>query len=198
VYPSSRLLLARLTDEGIPVTWGTLAVASDPGHVADSRLTSADVVDIATNSLGSADSRHEEALVDLAMANPVDDDEVRSRLQVLAKIDGFDQQCEERKLRLIAVDSLLGTLPTDPVHGLLTLSEFWIALGSPSDSPHIVQGAGGDRAAPTDYYTSPHYHEALAAHRQWLAHERANLREQCAQNAAGPDPSAIRATPRAT
>ena len=82
---------------------------------------------------------------------------------------------EARKFRLALLEDVLDSLPTDPVDGLIRLTEFWAKWEYPSDSPHVVQGRG-NKLSPVDYYTLDTFARLIAEHRAWVEREAGNLR----------------------
>ena len=155
---------------GIPVTWGTLLVGFAEGHgVLTGEEFAAFAIERAsqTSTLGSE-------LVDAMFVNPQDDEAVLAALRRLCEIERPDMGRETRKWRLLQVEDRLADLPSDPVYGLLGLTEFWSGLDFPADSPHVVQGRG-NTIDPVEYYTESTFTEALRRHREWVQREREDL-----------------------
>ncbi len=66
------------------------------------------------------------------------------------------------------------TVPNEPLHGLLALTEFWGMFGYPDDSPHTVQGRG-NRIAPNEYYSDENFRSILCRHVEWVSSELRDL-----------------------
>jgi hypothetical protein len=176
LFPSSHsAIVDRLDAEGVPVTWGTILAASEADGALGVRISGAEIVSLATAALSQSQGTSNDLLLELAIANPMDEEELHRRLLALADAERSDRSIEIRKIRLLQVQDALDCLPSDPIYGLLALSEFWSGCGYPPDSPHAVQGVGGDVTSPSDYYTERHFSEVLAVHREWLDHEREAL-----------------------
>ena len=58
--------------------------------------------------------------------------------------------------------------------GIAELTDLWIGLDYPADSPHIIQGRGNN-ISPRDYYTKKNYDKLYAKNTAWLETELSNL-----------------------
>jgi hypothetical protein len=170
---SSNPSIQRLTEKRIPVGWATVLAGLHPLQ-GRPWLTSAEVVDLAIEALARGEEPSPQ-LLGLAAANPFDDEEVTEGLHALVGSGPSQPDVEQRKWRLLEVEDLLATLPGDPLYALLALSDFWVSVGSPPDSPHTVQGVGENWLSPESYYTDGHYQQVMEDHRRWLAREREDL-----------------------
>jgi hypothetical protein len=74
--------------------------------------------------------------------------------------------------QVVLLPRLLPELPTDPLYGLLALTEFWGQFDFPSDGPHVVQRPGD-----TEYYTERNYAHLIEKHRVWLEAQRVQCGE---------------------
>ena len=104
-------------------------------------------------------------------------EEIKDLLEPLSKLDGGDPQIELRKWRVVLLEDVLANMPTDALHGLIALTEFWQDFGFPSDSPHEVQGKG-NTITPGEYYQGENLRRLVDRHRQWIEQERASLKKQ--------------------
>lgn len=75
-----------------------------------------------------------------------------------------------RKWLLVYLSFLLANLNSDPVYGLLELSNFWIEWGQPDDSPHCIQGVRNEISA-ASYYTTENYELIIQKNWNWLNQE---------------------------
>jgi hypothetical protein len=94
-------------------------------------------------------------------------DEMGNRLGRMASPDRADHEAAKRKWIAVLLDDKLQSLPSDPLYGLLELTEFWADLGFPSYSPHQVQGKG-NATIPQDYYTETNFRKVLDENRRWI------------------------------
>lgn len=166
--------LQRIRNADLPVTWGTLLVGSGGLGHSGPLVTPAAISAYALDRLSTGSEPRAE-LVELLDGPPNDQNELTQLLRSLAQADGADLALEERKWRLVLLERLLNSLGPDPIDGLLELTEFWLGLGFPEDSPHVVQGRDNS-IQPGRYYTVAKFQEALARHKEWLADEAQRLR----------------------
>ncbi|MBD5480195.1 MAG: DUF2247 family protein [Lachnospiraceae bacterium] len=61
-------------------------------------------------------------------------------LDELAEQENAQDDFEGRKIRAVIVSNALRVKNDDYINGLLDLTDLWIDLGCPNDSPHIIQG----------------------------------------------------------
>lgn len=106
-------------------------------------------------------------LVQLAIASDADTDEIERHLANLASRNTAEFEAAARKWVVSLLEQHLRELPSDPLYGLLGLTEFWSSLGFPAYSPHQVQARGND-VSPQDYYTEANFSKALDEHRRWI------------------------------
>ena len=103
-------------------------------------------------------------------------DETRAVLRTLVDHEKCSADHELRKWRVVLLKHALTRLPSDPLHGLVALTEFWERFDFPLDSPHIVQGRG-NTASPPDYYKEQNYRALVTKHLEWIDVETSALRE---------------------
>jgi hypothetical protein len=164
-------LLERFHDLGFPITWTLLMVGWD-GPAKIGRLIQAqDVIDYASNLLGSSEDGDHPAIVRLAVVQKHETDVIESCLRTLSAIEGTDRDLEARKWRYALLERVMEELPKDPLRGLVALTTFWEQFDYPIDGPHLVQGKGND-ISPGQYYTVPFFEEMLRKHKAWLENER--------------------------
>lgn len=113
-------------------------------------------------------------LVGLAICSDSDTEQIGGHLIKLLSRETADRATAARKWVVCLLDRRLRDLPTDPLYGLLGLTEFWSDAGFPTNSPHQVQGLGNE-IGPKDYYTAKNFREALDRHRRWIEKETAEL-----------------------
>ena len=102
---------------------------------------------------------------------------ITERLARLSDLHGCDPSREIRKWRVVLLEELLDNIPSDPLYGLMALTEFWQKFGFPPDSPHEVQGKG-NTVSPADYYQENNYQQSVSRHKAWIEQEKAGLRVQ--------------------
>jgi Uncharacterized protein conserved in bacteria (DUF2247) len=160
--------------KGIPITWDTLRIGfegprSFPPQVETQELNAFADVRLA----GGAEATPE--VTDLSILSPGDRQAAIDDLRQLAKHDSDGVDVEHRKWRLFLVDTLIESLPHDPIQGLREMTEFWALLEFPADGPHVVQGRGNS-ISPPDYYTRDMFETMRKRHLAWLEREQDALR----------------------
>jgi len=154
---------------GLPVNWRTLLVGWDGPGKHPSMLTLDDIRKYAAERLAESESL--EDIVAIAVASDDEGEQVRGRLRALAARERSTVGEELRKWQIVLLARQLGELPTDPLYGLLALTEFWGQFDFPSDGPHVVQSPGA-----TEYYTDRNYEYLVGKHRAWLDEQLAGYR----------------------
>jgi hypothetical protein len=102
---------------------------------------------------------------------------ITEHLAKLSDLCGCDSSRELRKWQVVLLEDLLGNIPSDPLYGLIALTEFWQNFGFPPDSPHEVQGKG-NTVTPDDYYQESNYQRLVSRHKAWIEQEKTGLRVQ--------------------
>jgi hypothetical protein len=99
---------------------------------------------------------------------------ITEHLARLSDLSGCDPSHELRKWQVVLLEDLLDHIPSDPLYGLIALTEFWQNFGFPADSPHEVQGKG-NTISPDDYYQESNYRRLVSRHKAWIEQEKAGL-----------------------
>jgi hypothetical protein len=166
--------LDEMKNEGLPVNWGTVLVGlQGPGKFLP-LLTLDDLRSFATDQLARATPEHEKLIVTALLAADEGNDESIAAVRILAQVCQADEERESRKWRVVLLGRAIDQLPSEPLYGLLALTEFWERFGYPADSPHVVQGRG-HAPSPADYYTEANFRAELQRHQEWLRTETAAL-----------------------
>lgn len=165
--------LADMQDAGIAVNWLTLLLGLDgPGKFAPA-LALSDVERFATNRAVSSPGS-EGGAMEIVAALDGGIEETRAALQRLAGSEKGSAERELRKWRVVLLRQAMSHLPSDPVYGLIALTEFWEQFDFPLDSPHVVQGRG-NTLSPADYYTEANFRALVQKHWDWIDREIAAL-----------------------
>lgn len=129
----------------LQITWRLLYIG-----VLEQQISTEDVIDYAIDRL-SNDSSIE--VCELAGLNANESETMRDVLWHLVEQEKSNHEFEFRKLRAAIVSNTLKVKKENYLDGLMELTDMWIGLGYPSDSPHIIQGHGNNMS-PKDYYTA--------------------------------------------
>ncbi len=158
---------------GLDVNWLTLLVGMDGPGKHPPLLSLDDIAAYATEEIErSADSA---AAAGVLASLDSGADEVRATMRRFAETQHANAEREVRKWTVILLKHAIRHLPSDPIYGLLALTEFWEQFDYPADSPHFVQGRG-DSTLPGDYFTDENFRSVVQRHREWIASEVAALR----------------------
>ncbi len=154
---------------GLPITWRLLSIA-----ICDGYLQREDAIAYAIEQLEAGNGQI--AVCELASTYPSEKDDISVLLKRLAAQEDTTNELEWRKLRAVIVNEALKEKKENCVDGLISLTELWISLGCPSDSPHVIQGQNNS-IAPKDYYTDQNYDLLYEKNAKWLKRELEFLRE---------------------
>jgi hypothetical protein len=136
-----------------------------------------ELADYANERLASSsDATEEDMVVKLLSLNLYTESRevITEHLTRLSDLCGYDSSHELRKWRVVLLEDLLDHLPSDPLYGLIALTEFWQSFGFPPDSPHEVQGKE-NTLTPDDYYQEDNYQRSISRHKAWIEQEKAGL-----------------------
>ncbi len=88
----------------------------------------------------------------------------------LANEENSQDELENRKLRAVLLSRHLKQKNNNCIDGLMELTDLWIELGCPNDSPHIIQGKD-NQINPIEYYTDDNYNYLFKRNEEWLKRE---------------------------
>lgn len=131
-----------------------------------------DVVEYAIEQLEKGNDRIE--ICELAGGGDSDLDDLLNILYELVNEENSQDEFEDRKLRAVIVNNYLKDKNNNCIDGLMGLTDLWMELGYPSDSPHIIQGKDNN-ISPIEYYTDDNYNYLYEKNRKWLKKEIAFL-----------------------
>lgn len=127
-----------------------------------------DVVEYAMEQLEKGDDRIE--ICELAGFCDSNLDDILNVLFELANEENGQDEFEDRKLRAVIISNILKVKKNNCIDGLMELTELWMELGYPNDSPHIIQGKDNN-ISPIDYYTDDNYNCLYEKNCEWLRNE---------------------------
>ena len=79
-------------------------------------------------------------------------------------------QRAKRIWRAAALEELLANLSSDPLDGLIKLSEFWSGWERPADAP-LLMILGAMTLPQNQYHSASNYDHVAHVHEQWLKNE---------------------------
>lgn len=170
-FQSCHNTIEKLQDLGFKINWTLLKIGYED-HDFLPKLISADVIiRYAEDLIETMESKYE-LIVQLISSN--DEWEFNEILDKLARGENVEEWIQYRKLRVFYIINTLDTLPDDYLNGLLELTEIWVSLGLPDDSPHVIQGRG-NTYTPLEYYTQDVFISLLEKNKQWIKQEIENI-----------------------
>lgn len=145
------------------ITWRLLYRA-----VLKKQLRVEDVVEYAIEQLEAGNDRIE--VCELAGFYDSDSDYLLNILYELASEENSHDEFEDRKLRAVIIRNCLKHKRENCIDGLMELTELWLELGCPKDSPHTIQGKDNN-ISPIEYYTDDNYNFLYEKNIEWLKKE---------------------------
>lgn len=143
--------------------------------ICDRQLEIEDVIVYAIEKLEEGDTRKE--ICELAGAYIGEREEICNLLYELAEQENTQIDFEARKIRAVIVSNALRTKDDNYINGLMKLTDLWIGLGYPIDTPHVIQGRENN-IAPIVYYTVENYNFLYNQNIEWLEKELEYLRKR--------------------
>jgi hypothetical protein len=120
----------------------------------------------------------DDPLLDVISILAVDSDlpasELWPLLQKMCESKNADMLRAKRIWRAIELEEVLTNLDSDPVYGLIKLSEFWSSWGWPTDAPPSML-LDAKTLPDHDYHSRANYDHVIREHGQWFKDELAAL-----------------------
>jgi len=157
--------------------WGVLLLGVSGLPSTAERLSTADVSLFANEQLELISSSDPAldlivALSEEAINEPV---ELRETLARICELEGTDTERSRRIWRCWLLEAYLVDPDSDPVYGLLDLTQFWSQWGWPDDAPPSMKR--DDDVSALDYHSDSRYQKILDEHRVWIEQEKRLLKK---------------------
>ena len=88
-------------------------------------------------------------------------------VQELANIEKSEYKLAFEKWKLVYIKKNFPQLNKNIIQGLIELSDLWVKLDFPEDSPCILQGVKNN-ISPQEYYTEENYIYLYNRHLDWI------------------------------
>lgn len=160
--------LKEIKELGLSITWRLLYLG-----VQSEYIETEEVIEYATEKLEEGSEREE--ICELAGAYAEDHEEICNVLWKLTEQEETQNDIENRKIRAVIVSKVLKTKNGNCINGLMDITDLWIELGYPNDSPHIIQGKE-NCITPSEYYTMDNYNFLYTKNVEWLRKELEDLK----------------------
>lgn len=153
---------------GFSIPWKLIAVGLFGKDEIPPSITQSDTVEFLKDSLTDNDDQTEN-IIKLICAED-DPSEFDGILKALAEEDITDLVIQKRKWRACLLAIIIENTSKDPLQGMLELTEFWVAMGMPSDCPQAFPNSG-DQKAIQHFFTKASYESSVNENRAWLSKE---------------------------
>ncbi|MDE7252852.1 MAG: DUF2247 family protein [Acetatifactor sp.] len=174
VMNKTMIRLKDIKQLGLFITWRLLYLGVQSGHIETE-----EVIEYAIEKLEEGSEREE--IRELAGAYAEEHEEICNVLWKLTEQEDTQNDIENRKIRAVIVSRVLKTKNKNCINGLMDITDLWIELGYPDDSPHIIQGKG-NCVSPSEYYTMDNYNFLYEKNVEWLKMELEDLRKNNKNN----------------
>lgn len=111
-----------------------------------------------------------DVIVSLANDSDLPLSELCPQLKKMSDFQNAEMQRAKRIWRAVALEELLATLDSDPLYGLIKLSEFWSSWDWPVDAP-LSMIPGAMTLPQHQYHSESNYKHVVHEHEQWLKDE---------------------------
>ena len=165
--------ISELEKLGLKITWKLLYLGYSGYSDFGKQISASDVIAFAIDQLVSDSCNND--ICELASSYESEDEDILRILHQLAMNEKSNNEFELRKLKAAIVSNALKTKDPNCIDGLMELTDLWIELGYPSDSPHVIQGRENNMS-PQDYYTEENYEKLYNKNISWLKTELEYLR----------------------
>ncbi|WUR11332.1 DUF2247 family protein [[Empedobacter] haloabium] len=165
----SQILTAHMCDWGVLL----LGVVGVPG--TDERLDSIDVALFSKGELEVIPITHPalDVVVTLAEGTIHNKSELSAALSGLCDAENINREHSRRVWRCWLLETHLQSLDSDPVYGLLDLTEFWSQWGWPDDAPTSMKS--DTVPSQSEYHSDSNYRHVIDEHVFWIEQEKAYL-----------------------
>lgn len=158
-----------LKNMGFHISWLLVKIGYCGEKNIYPQLTKNEVADFASMMIETARKEDYEPLSMLIVGSESEREFIEA-INSLSKGEITNLEIEYKKWRVFLVKQTLDKIDIDYTSGLLQLTELWISLGLPNDSPHIIQGRNNSMT-PQEYYTKETFENILLRHKKWIAKE---------------------------
>lgn len=167
-------IFEKMQNSGSPLNWTTVLVGWQGPGKFPRQLSASEVASYAARMIELSPEQPEEVF-QLASTSAGEDDEIYRLIKKLSAQEDSDINIEARKWRFFLLKEAMKELGSDPIYGLLHLSEFWGKFDYPPDSPHEIQGRN-NQYSPEAFYTDENFRRIIVSHQKWLNDEAAYLK----------------------
>lgn len=161
--------LKELENMNFKITWKLINIGLFGNELIKSQITKKDIYDFEEELLANNSFNFNDVV--LLTDKSLSDTEFRELIYKFSKNEKTEMKFESEKWIVYLTKKMLDTLnKKDYFNSLLEISDFWISLGQPKNSPHIFQ-AVNNNITPKEYYTKEMFEKVLYMHENWIKKE---------------------------
>lgn len=160
--------LERIREIGFKITWKLVKIGYFGDKFIQPQITKQDISEYACSLLEKMEANYNE-IAQLANMK-IEDYEIDHILNELIKLEDSNIELQCQKWIVYLTKEMIKNLGSNYFENLLTITEFWVSLGQPENSPHIFQ-AVKNQITPQEYYTEEMYNLILHTHKKWIDQE---------------------------
>lgn len=155
---------------GLKITWRVIAIGLFGDSYILPQLTKDDVFEY-LDSLLTVETTETDKIINLICErdNSVKTDEL---IYCFAETENADLDLQLRKWRAYLLKKILDRSKEDFMQGLLDLTEFWVSVGMPKDSPHEYPNRNH---VVSNYFSEETFVRLRSKNESWLSQEIQNI-----------------------
>ena len=170
---NTMIKISELEKIGLKITWKLLYLGYSGYSDFGKQISAGDIIAFAIDQLVPDNCNND--ICELASSYESEDEDILRILHQLSMNEKSNNKFELRKSMSSIMSNALKTKDPNYIDGLMELTDLWIELGYPLDSPHVIQGRENNMST-HDYYTEENYEKLYHKNIHWLKTELAYLR----------------------
>lgn len=160
--------LEKIKEIGFKITWKFIKIGYFGYKFVQKQITKQELCEYSYSLLEKKEFNYNE-IAQLTNIK-LEDYELNQIFDKLIKFDNSNIELQYQKWVIFLTKEMIENLNGNYFENLLTITEFWLSLGQPKNSPHIFQ-AVGNQITPQEYYTEEIYNLILHRHKEWINKE---------------------------
>lgn len=160
--------LEEISEIGFKINWCFIKIGYLGYEYLQTQLTKQDICEYGYNILEKIESSYD--LLTQLLGESSNDYVFEEILEKLAREERTDTTLQVRKWIVYLTKNMISNLREDYFENLLTITDFWVSLGIPQNTPHIFQ-AVNNKITPKEYYTKEMHDLIIDKHMQWIDNE---------------------------
>ena len=166
--------LEKIKEIGFNITWKFINIGYFGYKFVQKQITKQDLCEYSYSLLERIEIDYNE--ITQLTDKEIKDYKIEQILDKLIKFDNSDIELQYQKWIIFLTKEMIENLNGNYFENLLIITEFWLSLGQPKNSPHIFQ-AVENTITPKDYYTEEMYNSILYRHKDWINEEIQKIKQ---------------------